>query len=149
MSKVTIEDLDKAYGRPGDWCYRVVLPDGKVELTSGGDAWRLWQSENWDNLFWIVNNVWHRVPNGSRIQLYVDRLVDLNGTRIAEWGPLTHIIHADLHVDNSRKLRRHSELFERIGPEFTITSLSAPELFPSWIPHKLRAAAQPSWEDLL
>lgn len=146
--RITIEDLDAAYGRPGDWFRRVVLPDGKVELTSGGDAWRVWQSENWDNLFWIVNNVWTRVPNGSRIQLYVDRLVDLNGKRIAEWGPLTHLIHADLLVENTRNMR-HAELFEKIVPDFIVTSLSSPELFPSWIPHKLRSAARPSWEDLL
>lgn len=135
--------------RRGDWHYRVIRPDGKVELTSGGDQWRLWQSDDWENLFGVVWSLWHVQPNGTRIQLYIDGLMDTNGIRTSERGARSQIVHADLLVNSVLKLSK-PDLFEQTIHEFKVTMRNAPELLPEWVPGSLRVRyAPPVWEDLL
>lgn len=146
---ITFRELDSVYGAPGDWHYRVIHPDGKVELTSEGDQWRLWQSQTWENLFELVWNIWRGHPNGTRIQLYVDGLMDTSGKRTAERGARSQIVHADLLVDNVVKLSQQ-ELFELVVSEAKVTMRNAPELLPEWVPGSTRVpVAPPVWEDLL
>lgn len=146
---VTVTELDSAYGAPGDWHYRLIQRDGKVVLTSGGDQWRLWQSRDWENLFGVLWHIWHGNPDGTRIQLYVDGLMDTNGIRTAERGARNQIVHADLLIDNTLN-RSKDELFTHIAPLFKLTMRTAPELLPDWVPGSLRVQyAPPVWEDLL
>lgn len=146
---ITFRELNSVYGAPGDWHYRIIQPDGKVELTSGGDMWRLWQSDNWESLFGVVLSLWRSHPNGTRIQLYIDGLMDTSGKRTAERGARSQIVHADLLVDNALKLSKQ-EMFEQNIHEFKVTMRDAPELLPDWVPGSLRVRpAPPVWEDLL
>lgn len=147
---ITLRELDSVYGAPGDWYYRIIRPDGEVVLTSGGDQWRLWQSKDWDNLFWVVWHVWNGYLNGTRIQLYIDGLIKTSKKRTAERGVRSPIIvHADLLVNNSRN-RSQQELFEHIVPEFKVTLRDSPELLPDWVPGSLSVRQTPPvWEDLL
>ena len=146
---ITFRELNSVYGAPGDWHYRIIHPDGKVELTSGGDQWRLWQSDNWESLFGVVLSLWRSYPNGTRIQLYIDGLMDTSGKRTAERGARSQIVHADLLVDNELKLSKQ-ELFEQTLHEFKVTMRDAPELLPEWVPGSLQVRpAPPVWEDLL
>lgn len=145
----SFRELDSVYGAPGDWYYRIIRPDGKVVLTSGGDQWRLWQSKDWENLFWVVWHVWNGHLNGTRIQLYIDRLVDTRGKRTAKRGAQSKLIYADLLVNNSLK-RSVQELFEHIVREFKITMSYDSELLPDWVPRSLSVQqVPPVWEDLL
>ncbi len=147
---ITYRELNSVYGAPGDWHYRIIHPDGKVELTSGGDQWRLWQSKDWENLFGVVWHVWCGHPNGTRIQLYIDGLMDTSGKRTAERGAHSQIVHADLLVSDNTPKRSKDELFGLIISEFKVTMRNAPELLPEWVPGSLRVRPTPPvWEDLL
>lgn len=147
---ITFRELDSVYGAPGDWHYRIIQPDGKVELTSGGDMWRLWQSKDWENLFGILWHIWLGHPNGTRIQLFVDGLMDTSGKRTAERGAHRQIVHADLLVSDNVGNYTKDELFEHIIHHFKVTMRDAPELLPEWVPGSLRVRpAPPVWEDLL
>lgn len=147
---ITFRELNSVYGAPGDWHYRIIRPDGKVELTSGGDMWRLWQSDDWENLFGIVWSLWHVNSNGARIQLYIDGLMDTSGKRTAERGAHSQIVHADLLVADNMVKRSKDELFGLIIHEFKVTLRNAPELLPEWVPGSTRVPmAPPVWEDLL
>lgn len=146
---ITFRELDSVYGAPGDWHYRVIRPDGTVIQMSEGGHWRLWQSQTWENLFELVWNIWLGHPKGTRIQLYVDGLMDTSGKRTAERGAHSQIVHADLLV-NTMWNGSKDELFEHIIQEFKVTMRNAPELLPEWVPGSTRVPmAPPVWEDLL
>lgn len=146
----SFRELDSVYGAPGDWYYRIIRPDGKVVLTSGGDQWRLWQSKDWENLFWVVWHVWNGHLNGTRIQLYIDGLMDTSGRHTAKRGARNQIVHADLLVVDNKAKRSKDELFGLIIHEFKVTMRNAPELLPEWVPGSTRVPmAPPVWEDLL
>lgn len=149
---IDFDYLDKAYGSPGDWHYRIIKPDGTVELTSGGDMWRLWQSEDWESLFRMVWRVWRGSPPGTRIQLYVDGLMDTRGKRTAERGARSQIVHADIdRVGNSQL--SIPDFFGFMVHKFKVTMRDAPHLLPEWVPHTVRSTEvkerSPLWEALL
>lgn len=150
---ISYRELNSVYGSPGDWHYRVIHPNGKVQLTSGGDQWRLWQSDDWEGLFGVVWNVWRAQPTGSRIQLYIDGLMDTRGKHTARRGARSQIVHADLLVTDNAAERSRDELFGLIINEFKVTMRNAPELLPEWVPGSVRVRparpAPPAWEDLL